>query len=110
MDSRKIVFRETAIVAVGEVLLSAVMVAVFAALGYFQMNVLWGALAGALVTTANYFSLALVVCLASDRATAGDPAQGQSFVFSGHRCIGGHRPCTGTGLQKADCRCHLHRG
>lgn len=80
MDSRKIVFRETAIVAVGEVLLSAVMVAVFAALGYFQMNVLWGALAGALVTTANYFSLALVVCLASDRATAGDPAQGQKMI------------------------------
>ena len=80
MDSRKIVFRETGIIAVGEVILSAVMVAVFAALGYFQMNVLWGALAGCLVTTVNYFFLALVVCLASDRAAAGEVTQAQKMI------------------------------
>ena len=43
MDSRKIVYKETAIIAVGELILSAAMVLVFAALGYFKMNVLWGA-------------------------------------------------------------------
>ena len=80
MDSRKIVFRETGIIVVGEVILSAVMVAVFAALGYFQMNVLWGALAGCLVTTVNYFFLALVVCLASDRAAAGEVTQAQKMI------------------------------
>ena len=80
MDSRKMVFRETGIIAAGEVILSAVMVAVFAALGYFKMNVLWGAVAGALVTTVNYFSLALVVCLASDRATEGDVTQAQKMI------------------------------
>lgn len=80
MDSRKIVFRETGIIAVGEVILSAVMVAVFAALGYFQMNVLWGALAGCLVTTANYFFLAIVVFLASERAAKGEVTQAQKMI------------------------------
>ena len=80
MDSRKMVFRETGIIAAGEVILSAAMVAVFAALGYFQMNVLWGALAGALVTTVNYFSLALIVCVASDRAAAGEVNQAQKMI------------------------------
>ena len=46
MDSRKIVFKETAIVAVGELICSGLMVGVFALLGYFKMNVLSRALAG----------------------------------------------------------------
>lgn len=80
MDSRKIVFRETGIIAVGEVILSAVMVAVFAALGYFQMNVLWGALAGCLVMIANYFFMAVTVSLAADRAERGEVKQAQNMI------------------------------
>ena len=80
MDSRKIVFRETGIIAVGEILLSAVMVAVFAALGYFEMNVLWGALAGCLVMITNYFFMAVTVSLAADRAERGDVKQGQNMI------------------------------
>ena len=73
MDSRKIVYKETAVIAIGEVVLSAVMVGVFAGLGYFQWNVLWGALVGCLAMTANHFFLAVTVSLAADRAQAGDP-------------------------------------
>lgn len=80
MDSRKLVLKETAIVAAGELLCSAVMVGIFAALGYFQMNVLWSALAGSLVMTANYFFMAITVSLASDRATAGDVQQAQKMI------------------------------
>jgi hypothetical protein len=80
MDSRKIVFQETAIVAVGVLVLSAAMVGVFAALGYYQMNVLWGALGGWLVTTANYFFMAITVSLAADKAQAGDVQQGKKMV------------------------------
>jgi hypothetical protein len=43
--------KETAIVAAGELLLSAAMVGVFAALGYFKMNVLWSALTGCAVAS-----------------------------------------------------------
>lgn len=80
MDSRKIVFRETAIIAVGEIILSAAMVGVFAALGYFRMNVLWGALVGCLVMIANYFFMAVTVSLAADKAEQGDVKPAQNMV------------------------------
>jgi len=80
MDSRKIVYRETAVVAVGEVILSAIMVGVFAALGYFKMNVLWGALLGCCVMIVNYFFMAVTVSLAADRAQRGEVQQAQKSV------------------------------
>lgn len=80
MDSRKIVYKETAIVAVGELVLSAVMVAVFALLGCFKMNVLWGALTGCLVMTLNHFFLAVTVSAAADRAEQGQTKQAQNMI------------------------------
>lgn len=80
MDSRKIVFRETAIVAAGELVLSAVMVGIFAALGYFEMNVLWGAVTGCFVMIANYFFMAVTVSLAADRAEQGNPKGAQAMI------------------------------
>ena len=80
MDSRKLVLKETAIVAIGELICSVVMVGIFAALGYFQMNVLWGALAGSLVMTGNYFFMAITVSLAADRAQRGEVEQAKKMV------------------------------
>lgn len=80
MDSRKVVYQETVIVAIGEVILSAVMVGVFAALGYFKMNVLWGAVTGCLAMTANYFLMAAVVSVAADKATAGQVKEAQKMI------------------------------
>ena len=80
MDSRKIVYRETALVAVGELILTAVMVGVFAALGYFRMNVLWGAVAGCFVMIANYFLMAVTVSIAADRAEQGETAAAQKMI------------------------------
>ena len=80
MDSRKIVFQQTAVIAAGELICSAVMVGVFAALGHFQMNVLWGALAGSVLTTLNYFFMAVVVTVAADRAEQGQVQQAQKMV------------------------------
>ncbi len=80
MDSQKIVYRETAIIAVGEVILSAVMVGVFAALGHFRMNVLWGAVTGCLIMIVNYFFMAVTVSLAADRAEQGQVQQAQKMV------------------------------
>ena len=68
MDPKKIVFRETGIIAIGELVCSALMVGVFAALGYFSMAVLWGALVGTVVMTGNYFFMAVTVSVAADRA------------------------------------------
>ena len=80
MDSRKIVFKETAIIAIGELILSGIMVGIFAALGHFQWNVLWGALAGSAVMIANYFFMAVTVSLAADRAQQGDVEQAKKMV------------------------------
>lgn len=80
MDHRRIVLKETFAVAVGELVCSALMVGVFAALGYFQMNVLWGALAGSVVMIANYFFMAITVNLAADRAEKGEVTQAKKMV------------------------------
>ena len=80
MDSRKIVFKETAIIAVGELICSGIMVGVFAALNLFQWSVLWGALAGSAVMIANYFFMAVTVSLAADRAERGEVEQAKKMV------------------------------
>lgn len=80
MDSRKTVIKETAFVAAGEVILSAAMVGVFAALGHFQMNVLWSALVGCAVIVLNHFFLAITVSLAADRAEQGEVAEAQKMI------------------------------
>ena len=80
MDQRKVVLQESAAMAVGELICSALMVVVFVALGYFKMNVLWGALTGSLIMTANYFFMAVTVNLASDKAEAGQVKQAQNMV------------------------------
>ena len=80
MDSKKIVFTETAIIAVGELICSGIMVGIFAALGQFRMNVLWGALAGSAVMIANYFFMAVTVSLAADRAEQGEVEQAKKMV------------------------------
>ena len=80
MDPRKIVFRETAIVAMGELICSALMVGVFATLGEFTWAVLWSALAGCLVMTVNTFFMAVTVSMAADKAEKGEVQQGQKMV------------------------------
>ena len=80
MDSRKTVFKETAVIAAGELILSAAMVGVFAALGYFGWNVLWGAVTGAFVMIANHFFLAVTVSLAADRAQRGEVKTAQNMI------------------------------
>lgn len=80
MDSRKIVFRETGIIAAGELILSAAMLGIFAALGYFEVKVLWSALAGCAVMVANYFFMAVTVNLAADRAEQDQVQQAQKMI------------------------------
>ena len=80
MEQQKIVYKETAIIAVGELILSGIMVGIFAALGYFQMNVLWGAVTGCAIMIVNYFFMAVTVSLAADRAQQGEVEQAQKMV------------------------------
>lgn len=80
MDSRKEVLKETAIVAVGVLIFSALMVGVFAALDYFSLRVVISALVGSAVIILNYFFMAVTVTLAADKAQQGEPAAGQKMI------------------------------
>lgn len=80
MDSRKIVLQETAVIGIGELICSAIMLGVFAALDKFNMTVLLSALAGSVFMTANYFFMAVTVSLAADKAEAGDVKAGKKMV------------------------------
>ena len=73
-ESRKIVWKETAIVAVGVAICTALMVGIFALLGYFDMSVLLGGLVGAAIAVVNFLVLAIVATLAADKAEQQDVA------------------------------------
>lgn len=80
MNSRKIVFHETGIIAIGEVLCCAVMVGIFALLGKYSTSVLLGAIAGGLLATANFFFMAIGTSLAADKAENQDVKGGQLLI------------------------------
>ena len=67
MESRKIVYRETGIVAIGVTVCTAVMMLVYALLGRFELSVLWGGLTAV--------GLALAV------QTAREGAVGQAIAY-----------------------------
>ena len=80
MDSRKIVLQETAMIGIGELICSGIMVGVFAALGKCSLAVLLSAFAGSLIMTANYFFMAVTVSLAADKAEKGEVEQGKKMI------------------------------
>ena len=83
-DSRKLVLKETAIVALGEAICVALMCGVYALVGKFDLSVVLGGLVGFLVAAGNFFSLAVVATIAADKAEAGDPASGQKLMKSSY--------------------------
>ena len=86
MDSRKIVFQETSVIAIGEAVCVPLMVLAFFLCGAFDRTVVFGGIAGALIATANFFFMALSTSLAADKAQAEDVKGGQatmqfSYIF-----------------------------
>ncbi len=80
MNERKFIYRETAMLLIGQVLCCAAMNGVFALLGYWDTKVLWGSIVGGLVSVANFFVLAIVASLAADKAEAQDVKGGQALI------------------------------
>lgn len=84
MDSRKLVYTETAIVAAGQVLCVALMFGVYALLGFFSRKVLLGGIIGAAAALANFFFMAVVASLAADKAEQQDVAGGKKLMQSAY--------------------------
>ncbi len=80
MSERKYILSQILFVLIGEFLLSAVMVGVFAVLGYFDTSVLLGAAAGSVIATLNHLILVLSVMAASAKAEKQDVKGGQALV------------------------------
>lgn len=68
MDSRKLVFQETAVVAIGQVICVGIMYGIFALLGQFDSTVLLGGIVGAVLSILNFFFMAIGALIASDKA------------------------------------------
>lgn len=80
MDSKKIVFQETRIAAIGVSLCTLVMMAVFVLLGEFDSSVLIGGIVGAVLTTGNFFFMAVGTSLAADKAEQQDVKAGKMLI------------------------------
>lgn len=80
MDNRKYILSQSLIVLLGELGLSAVMVGIFAVLGYFDLSVVLGAAAGSILATANHLVLMLGVIGASAKAEKQDVKGGQMLI------------------------------
>ncbi len=82
MESRKIVLRETAIVTLGELILCAVMVGIFALVGKMDRSVVLGAVFGWLLTSGNFFFLAVAAAIAADKAQEQNVHGGKNVMRS----------------------------
>ena len=80
MDSRKIVFQETGIVAIGEAVCVAAMLGIYALLGLFDTSVLLGGLVGGILAILNFFFMAVIASLAADKAQQQDVQGGQKLI------------------------------
>ena len=80
MDNRKYVFSQVLTVLIGALILSALMVGIFAILGYFDLSVVLGAAAGAVIATVNHLVLVWGVLAASAKAEKQDVKGGQALV------------------------------
>lgn len=80
MESRKNALKEVLVIAVGELVCTSIMLAIFALLGYFSARVLFSGIAGAVIITVNYFFMAVVVELAADRAEKGQVEHAKKMI------------------------------
>lgn len=70
MNPQKLVFGQTAVVAVGEIVGVGAMLGIFALLGKFNNTVLLGGIVGGVMTILNFFIMAISVNVAADKAKA----------------------------------------
>lgn len=85
MNTRKFILRETALLAIAELVCVAAMVGVFALLGYFDYKVILGGVIGALLALGNFFFMAITSDAAADKAVEQDVKGGKAAVKVSYR-------------------------
>ena len=84
MDSRKFVLKETLIILLGEVICSGAMVGIFALMGMIDVSVVIGAIVGSIMSTLNFFFMAVGATLAADKAEKQDVKGGKALIQSSY--------------------------
>ena len=84
MDTRKIVFKETAIVFIGQLFCVAAMLGIYGLLGYFNISVLWGGVIGGALSVLNFFFMAIGTSLAADKAEQDNVKGGKALIQSSY--------------------------
>ena len=80
MDSRKLVLKETAIIAIGQTICVAAMIGICALLGIYSRAVLLGGIFGGILATLNFFVMAISAMMAADKAESQNVAGGKATV------------------------------
>ncbi len=80
MESRRIVFQETAIVALGQLICIGAMFGIFALLGRLDRPAVFGGLLGGVLAIGNFLFMAIGASLAADRAQAQNVKGGQVLL------------------------------
>ena len=80
MESKKFIWSNILLVAVGQVLCVGLMIGIFALAGHFAMDVIWGGLMGGVIAVANFTIMALIADKAAEKAQNQDVAGGQKLI------------------------------
>ena len=80
MDSRKYVLKQTAIIALGQILCVGAMMGIFALLNQFNRTVLLGGIVGWVLAVLNFLAMAVGAMVAADKATKQDIKGGQATI------------------------------
>ena len=80
MDSRKLVFKETAVVLIGQAICVAAMIGICVLLGVYSQPVLLGGIFGGILAVLNFFFMAVSAMLAADKAEKQDVKGGQATI------------------------------
>lgn len=80
MDYRKIVFKETAVILIGEAICVAVMLLVCWLMNWFDAQVVLGGIIGGLLAVINFFFMAVGTSVAADKAENQDVSGGKKLL------------------------------
>lgn len=84
METRKFVFKQTAVILVGQILCIGVMFGIYALLSKFTLQVLLGGIVGGVVATANFFFMAIGAVIAADKAQQDNVKGGKATISSSY--------------------------
>lgn len=80
MNAKKFILRETAMLALGELVCIAAMIGIFSLLGNFNYTVVLGGFLGGILAVGNFFFMAIASNSAADKAAEQDVKEGKAMI------------------------------